>query len=258
MQEIGKREISNFKDSLNHMKIKSRKNIMSGLRVFFNWFADQVAENELILDYEAPGFPIIRGKDARVTRALSPEAQIEHLQEIPERHRDIFEFAMCVGCRRGELTAYKVKDVDLENGTILTERAWSDNELSTPKNGEAAWKVLFGNSLDIAKKHIEGKLKEQWLFINPDTDNHYTPKKIDELWSGTSSEVKFHEATRHSFATKLLEEGLSVSDVQALGSWKDIQSMKPYSHVNIMNIKARVISYRTHTVQKEPNILKTK
>jgi hypothetical protein len=58
----------------------------------------------------------------------------------------------------------------LENRMILTERAWSNNEISPPKNGEAAWKVLFGNSLNIAKKQMKGKLKEQWLFINPDTD----------------------------------------------------------------------------------------
>jgi len=262
IQEIGKREISNFKDSLNHLKIKTRKNIMSALHVFFNWFAEQVIENELIADYAVPSFPTIKGKDSRTTRALSPEAQTAHLEEIPERHRDIFEFAMCVGCRRGEVTAYKVKDVDLANGMILTERAWSDGEIGTPKNGEAAWKVLFGNSLNIAKKHIERKLKDQWLFINPDTGNHYLPKKIDELWSTTSSGVKFHEATRHSFATKLLEEGLSISDVQALGSWKDIQSMKPYSHVNVKNIKARVVnmrdSYHAHTVPEAHKVLNLK
>ena len=258
MQEIGKREIANFRDSLGHLKIKTRKNIMSALHVFFVWFADQVEENELISDYEVPVFPKIRGQDARVTRALTPEAQMSHLKEIPEQHRDIFEFAMCVGCRRGEVTAYKVKDVDLADGMILTERAWSDGELGTPKNGEAAWKVLFGNSLKIAKKHMEDKHKDAWLFINPDTGNHYLPKRIDELWSKTTSEVKFHEATRHTFATRLLEEGLSVSDVQALGSWKDIQSMKPYSHVNVKNIKARVISYRTRTVPKQPKVLNIK
>jgi integrase len=142
----------------------------------------------------------------------------------------------------------------IHNGMILTERGWSDNEISMPKNGDPAYKVLFDNSLNIAKKHMEGKLKEQWLFVNPDTNNHYQPKKIDELWSQTTSEVKFHEATRHSFATKLLEEGLSLSDVQALGSWKNIQSMKPYSHVNIKNIKARVISYRIHTESKTPKV----
>lgn len=160
---------------------------MSGLHVFFDWFADQVEENDLLPDYEVPKFPRIKGKDARVTRALTPEAQAIHLQEIPEKHRDKFEFAMLVGCRRGEVTSYKVKDVDLENGMILTERGWSDNEISMPKNGDPAYKVLFDNSLNIAKKHMEGKLKEQWLFINPDTNNHYLPKKIDELWSKTTS-----------------------------------------------------------------------
>ncbi|HVN95054.1 MAG TPA: tyrosine-type recombinase/integrase [Syntrophorhabdaceae bacterium] len=262
MQEIGKREISNFKDSMQHLKAKTRKNVMSALHAFFTWFADQVIENDLIPDYEVPSFPKIRGRDSRVTRALSREAQEAHLQEVPERHRDIFRFAMLVGCRRSEVTAYKVKDVDLENGMILTERAWSGNEIGTPKNGEAAWKVLFDDSYEIAKKHMQGKTKEQWLFINPDTGNHYLPNKIDKLWSATTSEVKFHEATRHSFATRLLEEGLSASDVLALGSWKDMQSMKPYSHVNIMNIKARVVdmrnSYRTHTVVKTRKLLKNK
>lgn len=259
MQDISKREIANFKDSLNHLKIKTRKNIMSALHVFFEWFADQVTESELIKDYEVPRFPKIKGNDSRSTQALSKTAQAMHLNEIPEAHRDIFEFAMCVGCRRGEVTAYKVKDVDLENGMILTERAWSDNELTMPKNNEASWKILFGKSLEIAKRHREGKLPEAWLFVNPDTGNRYLPKRIDELWALTSSEVKFHEATRHSFITQLLELGVPVAWVKELASHKDMNSMKKYNHTNIRNIKAQVMagsSYRIHTESERPNLLK--
>ena len=249
LQDIGRREIGDFKRSLDHLKIKTRKNIMSALHQFFVWFSDQAEENELIRNYTIPVFPIIKGSNARVTYALRPDDQAKYLLEIPERHRDIFEFAMCVGCRRGEVTAYKVSDVDLADEMILTERAWSDHELSTPKNGEASHKVLFGNALEIARRNIEGKTPDLWLFINPDTGRYYQPKRIDELWSSTSSTVKFHEATRLQFVTRLLEEGIPPKWVSLLASHKDLQSMKAYDHVEIKNIKAKVYEMRTGRTQ---------
>jgi integrase len=255
MQDIGKREIASFKVSLDHLKIHTRKNIMSALHTFFLWFEDQAEELELIHNYTIPSFPRIKGKDARITYALYPEAQQTYLQEIPERHRDIIEFAMVVGCRRGEVTAYKVKDVDLKNETIHTVRGWSDHELSTPKNGEPSDKILFGRAIEIARRNMKDKTREAWLFVNPDTGNYYQPKKIDELWAMTSADVRFHEATRHSFITQLLEEGIEPKFVSIMAGHKDLQSMKPYDHVQLKNIKAMIYKKRGscegHAVENE-------
>jgi hypothetical protein len=58
MQDMGKREIASFKVSLDHLKIHTRKNIMSALHTFFLWFEDQADELELIHNYhtELPAY----------------------------------------------------------------------------------------------------------------------------------------------------------------------------------------------------------
>ncbi len=240
ISEINGKEIKEFKHSMDHLEIKTRKNVMSALHQFFLWFDEQNEDTELIENYTVPPFPVFKRDRKRVRSAITYQTQMHHLSEIPEQHRDIFEFAMLTGCRRGELCAYKVRDVILEDELIATRRAWSDHELAEPKNGDESWKILFGNAYDIAQKHIQGKHKDDWLFINPDTGRHYQLKRIDELWALTSSEVKFHEATRHSFITQMLEKGVPIKFVSLMASHKDLQSMKAYDHVQIKNIKAKV------------------
>lgn len=250
IEDIQPSTIARFKNSLNHLKIKTRKNILSALHVFFEWFRERNDEMQWIENYRIPDFPRIKGNDSRFTKALSVEDQGKYLLEIPEKHRDVIEFAMEVGCRRGELCAYKVKDVDLANSMIMTERAWSDHTLSKPKNGKASKKLLFPRAIEICKKHMENKLPEAWLFVNPDSGNHYQCKRIDELWAMTNSPVKFHEATRHSYATRMAKI-LPIQMVQILLGHSDIKSTMIYYHGGIETVREainnNVSSYYSHT-----------
>jgi integrase len=247
IEDIQASTIARFKNSLNHLKIKTRKNILSALHVFLEWFSEHNQEMQWIDNYRIPDFPKIKGNDARVTKAITIEAQDKHLAEITEKHRDIIEFAMEIGCRRGELCAYKVKDVDLANSTILTERAWSDHTIAKPKNGKVSTKLLSPRAIEICKKNIQGKLPEAWLFVNPDSGNYYQTKKIDELWATTSSTVKFHEATRHSYGTNW-GKILPVQMVQILLGHSDIRSTMVYYHGGIETVKEAISNvYYPHT-----------
>lgn len=253
IEDVQSSTIARFKNSLNHLKIKTRKNILSALHVFFEWFRNRNEEMCWIDSYRVPDFPRIKGNDSRTTKALSVEDQAKHLLEIPERHRDVIEFAMEIGCRRGELCAYKAKDVDLANSTILTERAWSDHVLSKPKNGKVSTKLLSPRAAEICRKHMDNKLPEAWLFVNPDSGNSYQTKRIDELWGMTSSPVKFHEATRHSYATRMAKI-LPVQMVQILLGHSDIQSTMRYYHGGIETVRNAIpITYYSHT-EKEGGI----
>lgn len=246
MEDVQPSTIARFKNSLNHLKIKTRKNIISALHVFFEWFADRNDEMQWIEGYEIPKFPKIKGSDSRPTKAIDTEDQQKYLRKIPEKHRDIIEFAMETGCRRGELCAYKVIDVDLTNSIIHTDRAWSDHILTKPKNGKETVKVLSPRAKEICEKHMQGKLPGAWLFVNPDGGTYYQVKKIDELWSRTGSPVKFHEATRHSYATRMAKI-LPVQMAQILLGHHDIRSTMVYYHGDIETIKdAMNVTYYSH------------
>ena len=249
MEDIQSSTVTRFRNSLNHLKIKTRKNILSALHVFFEWFEERNEEMEWIENYSVPRFPKVKGNDSRPTRAIDIEDQKKFLGEIPDEHRDIIEFAMEVGCRRGELCAYKVMDVDLNNSIIRTDRAWSDRILAKPKNGKESLKFLSPRAKEICEKNMQGKLPGAWLFINPSSGNHYQPKRIDELWGKTSSTVKFHEATRHSYATRMAK-ALPIQMVQILLGHSDIRSTMVYYHGNIEHIKEAVNVVYTSRTQK--------
>ena len=93
---------------------------------------------------------------------------------------------------------------------------------------------------------MQGKLPGAWLFVNPDGGTYYQVKKIDELWSRTGSPVKFHEATRHSYATRMAKI-LPVQMVQILLGHQDIRSTMVYYHGDIETIKdAMNVTYYSH------------
>jgi integrase len=51
---------------------------------------------------------------------------------------------------------------------------------------------------------------------------HYKKAKIENL--------RWHDATRHTFATRLVQGGVDIYTVQKLGRWKNISMVMRYAH----------------------------
>ncbi len=68
------------------------------------------------------------------------------------------------------------------------------------KEGHGARIALTSTNIAIVQKHMEGKVPEDWLFINPVTYNHYTQDRAAVYWrqySGTDVTHYGSDKTSH-------------------------------------------------------------
>ncbi|MBF0553426.1 MAG: tyrosine-type recombinase/integrase [Nitrospirae bacterium] len=240
VKEVEFHHLEAFKDKLakKKLKIKTRRNILNGLHSFFTWLKRKGIIKEV------PNFPQIKGDDATMRVALDVEQQAEGLAKIPAEHRDIIEFAFEVGLRGGELTALKVKDVNLRNGTLLVQRTFSKGKLrETTKTHVKRFLPLSDTALVIAEKNMQGKTPEAFLFIDKRTKRHYTQNILWYNWhyySGTG--ITFYEATRHSFISQLVEDDANPFVAQVLARHTDIRTTQKYYHATSAKLRNQVNS----------------
>jgi integrase len=210
--------------------IKTRKNVFDALKSFFVWLKERDGCMEM---NPLPKFPLIDGDDAQPTSSIDWQTQQEALARIPQPYRDVIEFSMETGCRIGEVCALKVKDV-LPDGTIWIRRTWSDYILrETTKGKRKDILPLSDRAKAIISQNTELALPERWLFTNPRTGGSFYPKKVSAVWKNHGGlAIGLHEATRHSFCSQLVADGVPLPVSKELARHADIKTTMRYVHVS--------------------------
>lgn len=158
----------------------------------------------------------------------------------PLRDTAIFELLYATGIRCSELTAIKLKDIDLTNKTI---RIWG--------KGRKERIVLFGRKaqkklqdyLTKERKSIMSRTKSkninnnEPLFVNS-IGAPLTSRTIQRIVSMFRTFLKLDRhitphKLRHSFATHLLNQGADLRIVQELLGHKTLSSTEKYTHVSL-------------------------
>jgi len=225
------KEFARFKMEGKSKKMK--RNILHALHTFFVW----LKKNELIK--EMPEFETIKGNDAKPRKAIDPQAQKNAVFFIPPEHRDVVEFAFETGLRIGELCALKVMDINPEVPALLVRRTYSGHKIkNNTKTNENRLVPLSDKAFFIAERNMKEKDKDQWLFINPSTNRGYMPDYISKkIWRKyTDLPITFYEASRHSFCTQLLENGVELKTVQLLMGHRELRSTEAYTHIAIQKL----------------------
>ena len=245
VREIGLEQLSDFKDTLEGVSIKTRKNIMNALRNFFNYLKKRGIVNAV------PMFPDIKGDDAKMRIAIDVDLQEEVLKRLPDIHRGVFEFLMETGLRPGEVCALLVEHIDLRTRSARIERTFSGNQIrETTKQKRKRIIPLSGIAFEIARKNTEDKHPKQYLFINPHTGKNYVSDTLWYIWHHHSGlEITLYEGTRHSFATQLIEDN-DVTIVKALMGHSDIRTTEKYTHMRINRLADVVNSRKVLRLQK--------
>jgi len=248
VREIRFEDLENFKDYLGMKKlsIKTRKNIVNALHAFFNWLRRKGVITEV------PVFPIIRGDDSKVRIAIDYDAQSDGLNMIPENHRDVCSFTFETGLRSSETCALKIGDIDVIGRRALIQRTVSGSTITeTTKGRNKRWIPLSDLALELAIKHRRDKLPDAFLFINPETGRRYTAKKLNQVWKAYSgTDTTFYEASRHSFCTQLIEDGVDIAVVKELARHADIRTTQKYLHIrtsklhDVVNRRGQVVHFQ--------------
>jgi integrase len=249
IRDIELEQLTNFKDTLLKVSIKTRKNIMIALHGFFKWLKERGIIKEL------PMFPKIKGDDSKATRAIGIESQSEALQRVPAQHRGIYEFLMDTGLRPGEVCALLVENIDMEQSIARIDRTFSGSILrDTTKQKKKRIIPLSDKALQIVQYNIPGKLPKQYLFINPYNGNHYNVNRLEKIWNKYSgTDLTLYEATRHSFATQMIQNN-DVSIVKELMGHSDIRTTQKYLHTKMDKLNKAVNSRGVIFLQNKTEI----
>ncbi len=154
------------------------------------------------------------------------------------KHRTMIALMYSAGLRLSELLNLKVSDVDCAGLTVRVREGKGRKDRIT----------IFSDKIrEDLELFIAGRSGEEYLFVSSMLDRHDRRRKL----SGRTVQMVLHRAAeragikknvtphslRHSFATHLLESGISLRYIQALLGHKNISTTSIYTRVTNPGIR---------------------
>ncbi|CAI3718693.1 MAG: tyrosine-type recombinase/integrase [Clostridium neonatale] len=132
------------------------------------------------------------------------------------------------GLRLSEVASLKVTDIDSKKMQLFIRNA---------KGSKDRYALLSQANLEILRTYWKAYRPEEWLFYSRvNTRTHITSKAVQNIFhkyiekANISKKVTVH-SLRHSFATHLLESGISIFHIKQLLGHSDISSTCFYLHL---------------------------
>jgi site-specific recombinase XerD len=174
----------------------------------------------------------------RIQRVLTKKEVFDLINYIKNsQHKLMISLMYSAGLRVSELLNLRVKDLDIEKNYGFV------------RNGKGGKDRLFIIAEKLKKNlHllIENKNAEEYLFLT-NRKNKYNIRSIQQIVKKSSKSAKIENwkevhchTLRHSFATHLIENDYSVSDVQAMLGHKSPETSMGYVHAsgNMISVKS--------------------
>jgi integrase len=246
VREIRKLDIVNFAAHCRESfiwKEKSVKNTVDIFKTFMNWLKEDL---EVIT--AVPPFPVITPGDPPV-KWVHAEDQAKLFDAVRDEDKPIVGFLMLHGCRPGEARALKCKDVDIENESITIGATFSGGKYREKRKGKRSRAVtipIHPEMLGYLTDRIGGALPEAFVFANPRTGNPYTEGSLRRLWQrvrkalGLGKDLRLYDASRHSYASNLVNSGVSLFKVSKLLGHTSMKTTEKYAHADLEHLRLEI------------------
>jgi integrase len=260
VREIRKIDIISYQKYLQvNFKVSNKtiKNIVDVFKAFLNYL-----KNDLEVINVVPNFPHIE-IDIKPFKWLSQEDQISLFELVPDKHKPIIGFLMLHGCRPSEARALKNKNVDLKNNIITISATFSGNVYREKRKGKRSRPVTIPIHPELygyISTSVLNNLPEAFVFINPTTGKYYHKNTLQRIWNnvretaGIDKGLRLYDATRHSFASNLVNSGSTIYKVSKLLGHSSVKMTEKYAHSEVENLRTDIQKLslkRQQTVSKK-------
>lgn len=221
--ELGEKEIREFLHYLTTEKKLTSGSVNSynsGLRFLYG----------VTLNISLNCKQIPRHRRTRKFPNILTKDEIQSLFDACDNLRDkcILMTLYGAGLRISEVAGLKVTDIDSKKMQLFIRNA---------KGSKDRYALLSQANLEILRIYWKAYRPKEWLFYSRvNTGTHITSKAVQNIFhkyiekANISKKVTVH-SLRHSFATHLLESGISIFHIKQLLGHSDISSTCFYLHL---------------------------
>jgi len=192
----------------------------SGLRFLYNiTLNNPINGNQIPCHHKQRRFPDILTRD-----------EVTTLFNVCDNLRDkcILMTMYGAGLRLSEVSSLKVSDIDSKKMQIFIRNG---------KGGKDRFAILSQSNLNVLRQYYREYRPKEWLFYSRNqTGTHITSRATQNIFNkykdiaGIKKKCSTH-TLRHSFATHLLENGVSIYHIKQLLGHADISTTCFYLHI---------------------------
>ena len=206
----------------------------------------------------------LKNKQFRKVQALEKSEQIK-LEKYILGSKKVYHYGILLslytGLRLGEVIALKWQNVDLKNKIIYIDKSVSiisHNHKtltieSSPKTQSSIREIPISKQLQILLKMLKQNSKNDYV-ITSHNNKQLSPRAYQKSFENLLKKLHikhygFH-ALRHTFATRLLENGVDIKTIsELLGHSSPTITLNRYVHTNLQNKRKAMERISTKTPQ---------
>ena len=147
-------------------------------------------------------------------------------------------FTLRTGVRVGELMGLKWGDVDFEKKIVTIKRSLVNGIMGSPKSNKERNIPLSDDIYAILKKDRE--LKDNYIFLDKMVSRFSLNRALKKACKRASVEIRGWHDLRHSFASKLANNGISLQVIQTLLGHSDLKMTQRYAHLEPLTLSEAI------------------
>lgn len=187
----------------------------------------------------------------RHERYLSPEEAHQLLDAVSQSHNKllpyIVAFLLLTGCRKREVLDARWEHIDLERGLLTVPLSKNGKPRHVPLS-PAARNVLVKSRLIVTELLGSEEAGNGWVFPNPKTRKPFG--KIQNGWGKARERaelegLRIHDL-RHSFASALVNRGMTLYDVKEALGHSSMVTTQRYAHLAPQRLMQAVSAAQEH------------
>lgn len=163
----------------------------------------------------------------RRIRYLSAEQAKKLAEQLPSLKKDMFLMAVATGLRQGNVKMLEWDWVDMDQRALYVPDTKNDDPVGVPLNDLA---------MQVLKRRLGKHKRYVFTWGGKPVSNVNNRHWRDALQRAGITGFRWHDATRHTWASWLAQSGIEQYKLQEMGGWKSATMVRRYAHLKTKHL----------------------